>query len=50
MRTDVGLTGSPSMAAFMGARTAELDEGPTGYEAERIRQAEWLAGALRLNH
>ena len=45
---DVGLTGSPSMAAFMGARAAELDEGPSGYDAERIRQAEWLAGALRL--
>jgi len=47
---DVGLTGSPSMAAFMGARTAELDDGPSGYEAERMRQAEWLAGALHLKH
>lgn len=47
---DVGLTGSPSMAAFMGARTAELDEGPAGYEAERMRQAEWLAEALQLKH
>jgi len=47
---DVGLTGSPSMAAFMGARTAELDDGPSGYEAERMRQAEWLAEALHLKH
>jgi hypothetical protein len=36
------------MAAFMGARTAELDEGPAGYDAERLRQAEWLAAALEL--
>jgi len=29
---------------------AELDEGPSGYEAERMRQAAWLAGALHLKH
>jgi len=34
----------------MGARTAELDDGPSGYEAERMRQAEWLAEALYLKH
>ena len=45
---DVGLTRVASMAAFMGARTAELDEGPAGYDAERSRQADWLAAKLSL--
>jgi hypothetical protein len=47
--SDVALTRSASRAAFMGARTAELDEGPSGYDAERLRQAEWLAETLQLS-
>jgi hypothetical protein len=39
---------SPLFAAFAGARLAELQDGPSGYEAERARQARWLADALEL--
>jgi hypothetical protein len=41
-------TGAPSVAAFISARLAELQEGPEGYEAERARQASWLAERLGL--
>jgi hypothetical protein len=40
--------GSPQFAAFATARLAELQEGPAGYDAERARQARWLADALGL--
>jgi hypothetical protein len=35
-------------AGFVAARVAELDEGAAGYDAERRRQAEWLADTLGL--
>ena len=35
-------------AAFVAARLAELHEGAPGYDAERRRQAEWLAHTLGL--
>ena len=41
-------TESPRFAAFAAARLAELQDGPSGYEAERARQADWLAQALGL--
>jgi len=37
------------LAAFAAARAAELAGGARAYERERLRQAEWLAAALRLN-
>lgn len=40
---------SPQFAAFAAARLAELQDGPSGYDAERARQAAWLAEALGLN-
>jgi hypothetical protein len=39
---------SPHFAAFATARLAELQDGTAGYEAERERQARWLADALAL--
>jgi hypothetical protein len=39
----------PQFAAFAAARLAELQDGPSGYEAERARQAEWLVEALALS-
>jgi hypothetical protein len=39
----------PQFAAFAAARLAELQDGPSGYDAERARQADWLAEALGLN-
>jgi hypothetical protein len=39
---------SPQFAAVAAARLAELQHGPAGYEAERERQARWLADALAL--
>ena len=38
----------PRFAAFASARLAELQDGPGGYEAERLRQADWLAAELGL--
>ena len=40
---------SPHFAAFATARLAELQDGPAGYEAERERQARWLAARLGLS-
>jgi len=37
-------------AGFVAARLAELHEGAAGYDAERRRQAEWLADTLGLVH
>ena len=39
---------APVVAAFIAARLAELQDGPAGYDAERARQARWLADALAL--
>ena len=39
---------SPRFAAFATARLAELQDGSAGYQAERERQARWLADALGL--
>jgi hypothetical protein len=39
---------APAFAAFATARLAELQDGPAGYEAERARQARWLASTLAL--
>jgi hypothetical protein len=39
---------SPPFAALAAARVAELQNGAAGYEAERARQARWLADALEL--
>jgi hypothetical protein len=39
---------SPHFAAFATARLAELQDGPAGYDAERARQAGWLAAELDL--
>lgn len=39
----------PQFAAFAAARLAELQDGPSGYDAERARQAAWLAEVLGLN-
>jgi hypothetical protein len=33
----------------MAARLAEVQDGPDGYDAERRRQAEWLATNLGLS-
>jgi hypothetical protein len=41
---------APRFAAFATARLAELQDGVRGYEAERERQARWLADALGLGH
>jgi hypothetical protein len=38
------------LAAFAAARVAELAAGPRAYEQERLRQAEWLAAHLGLEH
>ncbi len=38
----------PRFAAFATARLAEFQEGAAGYDAERRRQARWLANALGL--
>ena len=38
----------PAMAGYVVARLAELQEGPNGYDAERRRQADWLAARLGL--
>src|SRR5919204_40105 len=45
---DVEQTASsaPAFAAFATARLAELQDGAAGYDAERGRQAQWLAAAL----
>jgi hypothetical protein len=43
LRTDAPLVG------FVARRLAERHEGPAGYDAERTRQAQWLADRLRLN-
>jgi hypothetical protein len=40
---------APQFAAFATARLAELQDGQAGYEAERARQAAWLAQALQLS-
>ncbi len=37
------------VAGFIAARLAELQDGPAGYDAERARQARWLADALALD-
>jgi hypothetical protein len=37
------------VAAFAAARLAELQDGPAGYDAERARQARWLAAELGLS-
>lgn len=39
---------SPRVAAFATARLAELQDGSAGYDAERERQARWLAETLGL--
>ena len=39
-------TGRIGLAAFAGARAAELAGGPREYERERRRQADWLAARL----
>jgi hypothetical protein len=39
---------SPRFAAFATARLAELQDGSAGYQAERERQARWLAEELGL--
>ncbi len=41
---------APPVAAFIAARLAELQDGEAGYDAERQRQAEWLANELELSH
>ncbi len=46
---DAAATPVPSVAAYISARAAELDEGPAGYDGERSRQADWLAAALQLS-
>jgi hypothetical protein len=40
---------APQFAGFASARLAELQDGVPGYEAERRRQAEWLAARLGLS-
>jgi hypothetical protein len=45
---DAAATPVAAVAAFIGARAAESQDGPAGYDAERRRQAEWLTRALRL--
>jgi hypothetical protein len=37
-----------AVSGYMSARLAELQDGPAGYDAERQRQADWLAAALGL--
>jgi hypothetical protein len=39
---------APVVAGFIVARLAELQDGPAGYDAERARQARWLAETLGL--
>jgi hypothetical protein len=39
---------APVFAAFATARLAELQDGTSGYDEERLRQASWLARALAL--
>jgi hypothetical protein len=39
-------TSATAFAAFATARLAELQDGTSGYDAERQRQARWLAHAL----
>jgi hypothetical protein len=46
---DAETTDSPEFAAFAAARLAELQDGESGYDAERTRQAGWLAQALGLS-
>lgn len=41
-------TSATAFAAFATARLAELQDGTSGYDAERIRQSGWLAHALAL--
>jgi hypothetical protein len=45
---DVASGPAPAVAGYIAARMAELHDGPDGYDAERRRQAEWLADALGL--
>jgi hypothetical protein len=40
--------GNAPVAGYMAARLAELQDGPAGYDAERRRQADWLAANLAL--
>lgn len=40
--------GNAPVAGYMCARLAERQEGPAGYDAERRRQADWLAEKLAL--
>jgi hypothetical protein len=37
-----------AIAGFAAARAAELRDGPAGYDAERLAQAEWLSARLGL--
>jgi hypothetical protein len=46
---DVARLPAPSVAGFIAARLAELEDGPRGYDAERRRQAEWLRARLALS-
>jgi hypothetical protein len=39
-----------ALAAFAAARAAELRDGPTAYDDERLLQAGWLAERLGLEH
>jgi len=45
---DAATTPVTSIAAFISARAAELDDGPEGYDIERARQAAWLTETLEL--
>jgi len=45
---DAAATPVPAVAAFIGARAAEVQDGPSGYDAERRRQADWLTRVLQL--
>ena len=45
---DIAAGTSPSVAAYIAARSAELHGGPDEYDAERHWQADWLTDALGL--
>jgi hypothetical protein len=45
---DIKPTATPQGAGYVAARMAEVHGGPSAYDAERRRQAEWLIDALGL--
>jgi hypothetical protein len=45
---NIRVNSNPGVSGYIAARVAELDGGPDEYDAERRRQADWLADALQL--